>query len=91
MPYKPTTKAPERGGRPQKKFFHKRKFCRFCTDRELKIEYKQPQTLREFITERGKIMPRRITGNCAKHQREITVAIKRARTIALLPFEVSEG
>jgi small subunit ribosomal protein S18 len=79
------------GARPQKKFFHRRKFCRFCTDSNLKIEYKDTQTLRDFTTERGKIMPRRITGNCAKHQRELTTAIKRARTIALLPFVVSEG
>ena len=87
------TSAPRgpKGPRPQKKFFHRRKFCRFCTDSALKIEYKDSQTLRDFTTERGKIMPRRITGNCAKHQRELTVAIKRARTIALLPFVVSEG
>ena len=90
MAITPAAKTPGKGPRPQRKFFHKRKFCRFCTDSNLSIEYKDPQTLREFITERGKIMPRRITGNCAKHQREITVAIKRARTIALLPFAVSE-
>ncbi|HEY5497146.1 MAG TPA: 30S ribosomal protein S18 [Syntrophales bacterium] len=77
--------------RPQKKFFHRRKFCRFCTDSNLKIDYKDPHTLRDFVTERGKIMPRRITGNCSKHQRTLTLAVKRARTIALLPFAVSEG
>ena len=77
--------------RPQKKFFHRRKFCRFCTDSTIKSDYKNPMTLRDFVTERGKIMPRRITGNCAIHQRELTLAIKRARTIALLPFVVSEG
>ena len=87
----PAPRGPSKGPRPQKKFFHRRKFCRFCTDSNIKIEYKDPQTLRDFTTERGKIMPRRITGNCAKHQRELTVAIKRARTIALLPFVVSEG
>lgn len=86
------TKAPSaKPAKPQKKFFHRRKFCRFCTDSNLKIEYKDPQTLKEFTTERGKIMPRRITGNCAKHQRELTLAIKRARAIALLPFVVTEG
>ncbi|MBI4634403.1 MAG: 30S ribosomal protein S18 [Deltaproteobacteria bacterium] len=79
------------GPRPQRKFFHRRKFCKFCTDSNLKIEYKQPMLLKDFVTERGKIMPRRITGSCAKHQREITLAIKRARTIALLPFVVSDG
>ncbi|MBN1662698.1 MAG: 30S ribosomal protein S18 [Deltaproteobacteria bacterium] len=86
--------APTRNSRPprpQKKFFHRKKFCRFCTDSELKIDYKNPQALKDFTTERGKIMPRRITGNCAKHQRELTVAIKRARAIALLPFVVSDN
>ncbi len=80
-----------RAGRPQKKFFHRRKFCRFCTDSDIKIDYKEPQILKDYTTERGKIMPRRITGNCASHQREITIAIKRARTIALLPFAVSDN
>jgi len=84
------TRAPRTETRPQKKFYHKRKFCRFCTDSEIKIEYKEPHVLKDYITDRGKIIPRRITGNCAKHQREVTVAIKRARTIALLPFVVSE-
>jgi len=77
--------------RPQKKFYHRRKFCRFCSDSTLRIEYKDTSTLKDFVTERGKIMPRRITGNCAKHQRELTVHVKRARMIALLPFVVSEG
>ncbi|MDI9569748.1 MAG: 30S ribosomal protein S18 [Pseudomonadota bacterium] len=77
--------------RPQRKFFHRRKFCRFCTDSNLKIDYKDPHALRDFVTERGKIMPRRITGNCSKHQRALTLAVKRARTIALLPFAVSES
>jgi small subunit ribosomal protein S18 len=80
-----------RTGRPQKKFFHRRKFCRFCTDSEIRIDYKEPQILKDYTTERGKIMPRRITGNCASHQREVTTAIKRARTIALLPFAVSDN
>ncbi len=86
----PTTRSP-RPPRGQKKFFHRRKFCRFCTDSNLKIDYKDFYTLKEFITERGKIMPRRITGNCSKHQRTLTLAIKRARTIALLPFVVTEN
>ena len=76
---------------PRKKFFHKRKVCRFCGDSTLKIDYKKPENLRNYITERGKILPRRISGTCAKHQRELTVAIKRARNLALLPFVVSEG
>lgn len=55
-------------------------------DSDLEINYKKPKALRQFITERGKIIPRRITGTCAKHQRELTVGIKRSRQIALLPF-----
>jgi small subunit ribosomal protein S18 len=87
----PERKPSGQGQKPPRKFFHRRKFCKFCTDSNLKIEYKQPMLLKDFITERGKIMPRRITGSCAKHQREITQAIKRARTIALMPFVVSDG
>ena len=60
--------------------------CRFCADTSLVIDYKEIRTLKYFITERGKIIPRRISGTCAKHQRALTMAIKRARTIALLPF-----
>jgi len=70
----------------KKKPFLRRKVCRFCTDKKLDIDYKNPKILRYFITERGKIIPRRISGNCAKHQREVTIAIKRARNIAILPF-----
>ena len=70
----------------KKKPFLRRKVCRFCTDKKLDIDYKNPKILRYFITERGKIIPRRISGNCAKHQRQVTVAIKRARNIAILPF-----
>ena len=66
--------------------YHRRKVCRFCADSNLAIDYKDMKMLRYFTTERGKIVPRRISGNCAKHQRELTVAIKRARNIALLPF-----
>ena len=66
--------------------FHRGKVCRFCADPSLKIDYKDPRTLKYFTTERGKIIPRRISGNCTKHQRELTRAIKRARNIALLPF-----
>ncbi|NTW11611.1 MAG: 30S ribosomal protein S18 [Chlorobiaceae bacterium] len=76
---------------PRKKFFHRRKYCKFCSDSTIKIDYKRPDLLHDYVTERGKIMPRRITGSCSKHQRELTVAIKRARTIALLPFVVTEG
>lgn len=64
----------------------RRKVCRFCADREIKIDYKDTRVLTQFVTERGKITPSRITGTCARHQRLLTVAIKRARTVALLPF-----
>ncbi|MBN2256190.1 MAG: 30S ribosomal protein S18 [Deltaproteobacteria bacterium] len=80
------------GGRPGgRKFFSRRKVCRFCVDSNIKIDYKRVDILRDFLTERGKIVPRRISGNCAKHQREVTAAIKRARNIALLPYVVTEG
>jgi small subunit ribosomal protein S18 len=72
------------GGKGGKVFF-KKKVCRFCTQK-MKIDYKDGDALRRFITERGKILPRRITGTCAKHQRALALAIKRARVIALLPF-----
>jgi len=64
----------------------RRKGCRFCADKTLVIDYKEVRNLRYFISERGKIVPRRISGNCADHQRKVTEAIKRARNIALLPF-----
>lgn len=72
--------------RRKRRTFHRRKICRFCADSDLRIDYKDSKTLGYFVTERGKIIPRRITGNCAKHQRELTLAIKRARQIALLPY-----
>ncbi len=69
--------------------YHRRKVCRFCADSSIVIDYKDPRMLRYYTTERGKITPRRISGTCAKHQRILTVAIKRARNIALLPFTTS--
>jgi small subunit ribosomal protein S18 len=68
----------------------RRRGCPFCADDSPGIDYKDPTSLRYFITDRGKIVPRRISGACAKHQRELTVAIKRARNIALLPFTANE-
>jgi small subunit ribosomal protein S18 len=64
----------------------RRKVCRFCADKTMLIDYKDSRTLGNFLSERGKIIPSRITGNCARHQRSLTLAIKQARTIALLPF-----
>ncbi|MDD2401938.1 MAG: 30S ribosomal protein S18 [Clostridia bacterium] len=70
----------DRGRRPRKKV------CSFCVDKVDGIDYKELGRLKKYVSERGKILPRRISGNCAKHQRQLTVAIKRARNIALLPF-----
>jgi len=64
----------------------KKKVCSFCVDKVDYIDYKLSEKLRRFITDRGKILPRRISGNCAKHQRQLTTAIKRARQMALLPY-----
>ncbi|MDX9800593.1 MAG: 30S ribosomal protein S18 [Spirochaetia bacterium] len=72
------------GGRGRRPSFRK-KVCKFCTQK-LPLDYKTHDVLRRFITERGKILPRRITGTCAKHQRSLTTAIKRARVLAYLPF-----
>lgn len=71
------------GGRMRKP---KKRVCSFCIDKVESIDYKDVNRLRRYITERGKIIPRRISGNCARHQRQLTIAIKRARNIALLPF-----
>ncbi len=66
----------------------RKKVCSFCVDHATSIDYKDVYKLRKYITERGKILPRRISGNCAGHQRQLTIAIKRARNVALLPFTV---
>jgi small subunit ribosomal protein S18 len=78
-----------RGGDLFKRRGGRRRVCRFCADRALDIDYKDAQALRYFITDRGKLVPRRISGNCAKHQRKLTRAVKRARNIALMPFTVT--
>ena len=72
--------------RGKKRIYHRRKVCRFCADSTIEINYKEVKTLKHFVTERGKIIPRRISGVCAKHQRALTAAIKKARTIALMPY-----
>jgi small subunit ribosomal protein S18 len=81
------------GGRPggpakrgKRSFVRKKKVCRFCVDKVDYIDYKKAEVLLQFVQERGKILPRRITGTCSRHQRWLTVAIKRAQNIALLPF-----
>jgi small subunit ribosomal protein S18 len=67
----------------------KKKVCRFCSDHQIILDYKEPKLLVSFVTERGKIIPRRVTGNCAYHQRRVQEAVKRARLLALLPFTAS--
>lgn len=74
------------GGRPDRRPFHKKKVCRFCKNKELTIDYKDAKALRSYVTERGRIVPRRISGTCAKHQRMVCSAIKRARNLAIVPF-----
>lgn len=79
----PASNAPG-GGRRQ--FFRRRKVCKFCQEKIDRVDYKDARLLGQFVSERGKILPRRLTGTCAPHQRLVAVAIKRARNIALLPF-----
>lgn len=74
----------DRAGRPNRK--SRKKVCAFCVDKVEEIDYKDVAKLRKFTSDRAKILPRRVTGTCARHQRELTVAIKRARQVALLPY-----
>ena len=99
------SRPPDRGGRPGggrpvgrrpgggsgggRRFFRRRKVCRFCVERMDHIDYKDVKVIGQFIGERGKILPKRLTGVCPPHQRELKVALKRARNIALLPFAAS--
>ncbi len=72
----------------KRRFSRRRKVCHFCVDKVTDIDYKNIRSLKRYITERGKILPSRISGNCAKHQRKLTAAIKKSRNIALLPFAI---
>ncbi len=74
----------EKGGRPNRK--SRKKVCAFCVDKVEYIDYKDTAKLRKFTSDRAKILPRRVTGTCARHQRELTTAIKRARQVALMPY-----
>lgn len=75
-----------KGIKRKKTFYQKRKICRFCSDSNAEIFYRDFNTLKHFVTDRGKIIPRRISGNCAKHQRHLTRAIKQARVVSIMPF-----
>ncbi|MGF0040213.1 30S ribosomal protein S18 [Peptoniphilaceae bacterium SGI.131] len=72
-----------------RRFRPRKKVCAFCKDKNKKIDYKDAASMKPFISERGKILPRRMTGTCAAHQREVTLNIKRARQIAILPYQVN--
>ena len=80
-----------RSGGGRRSFNRRAKKCAFCADKRLAIDYKQPDMLWRYLTDRGKIRPRRQTGTCAKHQRRLSLAIKRARHLALLPFVVEHS
>jgi small subunit ribosomal protein S18 len=77
------------GGEKRSSNFSRRKMCRFCADDATTIDYKNVAMLKHFITERGKLVPRRISGNCARHQRALALSVRRARMIALVPFTVT--
>ena len=81
-------KDDERGGG---RAFGRRKVCRYCADKNAKVDFKDQPALKYFVTERGKIIPRRISGNCAKHQRQVAKSIKQARGLALIPYLVLQG
>ena len=86
------TQSGEKQGRyPQKKFFHRKKFCRFCSDSNIKIDYKNTAILNNFVTERGKIMPRRITGNCAFPSAGTGPGHQTRRQIAIMPYVTADG
>ena len=70
--------------------FGRRKICKFCADKVSTVDYKDVRRLRNFVSERGKIIPRRISGSCARHQRQLTHAIKRSRTVSVLPYVATD-
>ena len=78
----------EGGDEKRGRGFTRRKVCRFCADKNAKVDYKDQSTLKYFVTERGKIIPRRISGNCALHQRAVAKAVKQSRGLALIPYLV---
>jgi len=75
----------------KKKFTPRKKYCRFCENKDIPLNYKHPEVLKDFVTERGKIIPRRITGTCAKHQRALTREIKRSRQMALMFYTATHS
>ncbi|MEE8200882.1 MAG: 30S ribosomal protein S18 [Candidatus Acidoferrales bacterium] len=85
---RPGGRGPGRGGGGGRRFYRRRKVCKFCVERVDHIDYKDVKLIGQFVSDRGKILPRRLTGVCSPHQRQLKVAVKRARNIALLPFAV---
>jgi len=83
---RPARRGAGPGGPPRKQYIRRRKVCKFCEEKIDVIDYKDARLVGQFVSERGKILPRRLTGTCSMHQRDLTTAIKRARNIALLPF-----
>jgi small subunit ribosomal protein S18 len=90
-PARPRERGDDDKGPPRRRPMFRRKVCRFCADKSLVIDYKDVRMITQFVTERGKMTPSRITGNCARHQRLLTTAIKRARSVALLPFTTAKS
>ncbi|MCR5769022.1 MAG: 30S ribosomal protein S18 [Lachnospiraceae bacterium] len=90
MPYNKTKEQSDKDAPMKKRVIRrKKKVCAFCADKTVAgVDYKDVNKLKRYVSERGKILPRRITGNCAKHQRALTVAVKRARHLALMPYTV---
>lgn len=82
----PSSRGPRPGGSGGRKFFRRKKVCKFCVEKIDVIQYRDVRLLQQFVAERGKIVPRRLTGVCTTHQRALARAIKQARNIALLPF-----
>ncbi len=86
---RPRTAAPKDERGAFRRRAGRRKVCRFCADKDSRIDYKDARALGNYLTERGKIIPSRITGTCSRHQRQLTTAIKRARSVALLPYSIT--
>lgn len=89
-PPRPSGPGGREGGPGGKRRYVRKKFCRFCAEKELQLDYKNVYLIKQFVSERGKIVPRRISGTCATHQRKLTVEIKKARIVALIPFTATQ-
>lgn len=83
-------KKDDKKRRKKPRLIARKRTCRFCADKKLTIDYKDAKALSPFISERGRLTPRRLTGNCAKHQRDVTAAVKRARILAIIPYTATQ-